>query len=423
MRPFYYDFVNRRDFNLRAEPEGDIQPKYWFSRYGESKKYPGNMLVKRAMIQKGSKRIPRSIMHNHVGEYMGYLLGNKMGMNICPVHLISFYDKEKRQSRSFHLYPACASVSVLKYGQNLEHGEAFIESLKYSNPGKIPNIIEKSKSFSTIFPRRGVLPHSTDDEHIEVILAAIDDRVKDFETKMGKRTPEEIQQDIKDAKRAMIEMVVYDCAFGNNDRHSRNWGLMLDRDSGRASIYAAYDNERVLGLCASEYEMKSIVEGGQKAISAFQLKYFFSRIGFGVQKGGVYYEDMLMYLVERHPEEAVPAIKKVVDNVKPEFVSKLYDSFEDIEHRSSIVSDLPPEEKRKFVLPPYYKEFGTRMYNERYRFMQRLLERHKEEKPIDFDNARATVYYKSLDNNNKKSPGFKLILGNHDDQDGYQEAR
>ena len=29
MRPFYYDFVNRRDFNLRAEPEGDIQPKYW----------------------------------------------------------------------------------------------------------------------------------------------------------------------------------------------------------------------------------------------------------------------------------------------------------------------------------------------------------------------------------------------------------
>ena len=47
----------------------------------------------------------------------------------------------------------------------------------------------------------------------------------------------------------------------------------------------------------------------------------------------------------------------------------------------------------------------------------------KEEKPIDFDNARVSVYYKPLDNNNKKSPGFKLILGNHDDQDEYQEAR
>ena len=54
--------------------------------------------------------------------------------------------------------------------------------------------------------------------------------------------------------------------------------------------------------------------------------------------------------------------------------------------------------------------------------MQRLIERQKSDKPIDFEDARVSVYYKSLDNN-KTSPGFKLILGNHDDQDGYQEAR
>ena len=62
------------------------------------------------------------------------------------------------------------------------------------------------------------------------------------------------------------------------------------------------------------------------------------------------------------------------------------------------------------------------MYNERYHFMQRLIERQKSDKPIDFEDARVSVYYKSLDNN-KTSPGFKLILGNHDDQDEYQEAR
>ncbi len=421
MKPFYYDFVNRREFRLTAEPEGDIQPKYWFTRNSDSKKYTRSMLVKRAMVQKGAKKIPRSIVHNPIGEYVGFVLGKKMGLDICPVHLISFYDKEKRQSKSFHLYPACASVNMLSYGQHLEHGESTVESLKISNPGKVPNILEKSKNYSSIFPRRGVLAYPTDDEHIEVILAAVEERVKDFESKMGKRTLNEIQQDIKDARRKIIEMVVYDCAFGNNDRHSRNWGMMLDRDSGRATIYPAYDNERVLGLCISEYEMQKIVESGERIINTYQMRNQYSRIGFGSQKGGVYYEDMLKYLVEKYPEYAVPAIEKVVNNVKPSFVAKVYDAFDDIDYRSYVVSELPPEERRKFILPSYYKEFGTKMYEERYHFMERLLERGKDKKGDEPENDIIASYYKVV--KNPKTHEFKIIQDQLDNPEGYQEVR
>ena len=390
MKPFYYEFVDRRDYNIRSEPEGDIQPKYWFTSYNSQKKFNKPMLVKRTMTQKGSNKRPRSIIHNPMGEYFGYMLGKKMGIDICPVHLISFYDKEKRYSKTNELYPACASVNLLSYGQTLEHGESVVESLIYENPNKVRNIIEKSPSYSTIFPRKGAFGTAVDDEHIEVILAAIDHRVRNYESSMGMRSPKEIEDDVKDARRKMIEMVVFDCAFGNNDRHSRNWGMMLDRTTGRASLYSAYDNERVLGLCMSELEMEKVVEAGDRMISMYQLRFQHSRIGFGAQKGGVFYEDMLEYLVEKYPEYAVPAIEKVVNNVKPRYVEELYDSAEDIEHRSNLVDELPPQERRRFVVPPTYKEFGVKMYNERYKFMQRLLMKEqnrsniKEEKEIPY---------------------------------------
>ncbi len=419
MKPFYYEFVNRRDFNLRHEPEGDIQPKYWFSSYDNSKKFNRPMLVKRTMIHKGSNKRPKSVVHNPIGEYFGYLLGKKMGLDICPVHLLSFYDKEKKYSKSERLYPACASVSQLTYGQSLEHGESVVSSFEYENPSKVNNILEKSPSYSTIFPRKGAFGTASTDEHIEIILAAIDYRVRNFESAIGKRTPEQIEQDVKDARRKMIEMVVYDCAFGNNDRHSRNWGLMLDRNEGRATVYSAYDNERVLGLCSSEYEMNKLVEAGPKMMSLFQLKAHYSRIGFGSQKGGVYYEDMLEYLVEKHPEYAIPAIEKVVRNVKPRFVEELYDSLEDIDLRSSKVDELPPEQRAKFVVSGAFKEFGMRMYNERYNFMQRLL--NKQIKKIDTLEQKSDPHYSII--KDTKTNQFIVVNNNPKQKQAYREDR
>lgn len=147
-------------------------------------------------------------------------------------------------------------------------------------------------------------------------------------------------------------MVVYDCLYGNYDRHEGNWSMHLHSNE-EIDIYPLYDNERVLGL----YENQNFIEKMliEKEPEQIMDKIFFSRMRVpGEKKEFSTYKDMLRYLMYTYPEETQETLKRQLDSNTVQSTTSCLEQCEG--------------------LPDPYIEFGTRMYEYRNRFARRLLE-------------------------------------------------
>lgn len=361
---FIFNNIDEKYIKSRPEYMGDIQPKFWFSNKTDM------ILVKRQHSQKVSGQPQKSKMFNHYGEYFGYLLAQKSEINSCPVDLISVHDTKNKYSHTKHLYTACGSKKLLTPSQNMMLGELVIGAFEATQQEKFKEILSKKSDIPYIKNRMTIDPY----DNIDIVLESIVAQTIRFEIKACKHSSEQVKADIQENVKSAIDMMIYDCMFGNNDRHSQNWAMCTDTETGRATFYPLYDNERVLGLSIPEADVKRAVANGDLDNKTEQSE--FSRMGISPVHTGVSYKAVLEHLVNNYPEYAIPTIKRITDKVNVQDIEKLYDSCKGITQRSEFSDELTPEDE----LPEEYKTYGVALYTQRREFARDLLEKYKNER-------------------------------------------
>ncbi len=167
-------------------------------------------------------------------------------------------------------------------------------------------------------------------------------------------------------------MMVYDCMFGNNDRHSQNWAMYTDEENGKAKLYPLYDNERVLGLSIPVADLKRFVASGDLETKTEENE--LSRMGIAPIHTGISYKYVLEHLVNNYPEYALPAIQRITDKVTVQDIEEMYDSTKGIVARSEFSDELTSEAE----LPEEYKTYGVALYTQRRAFARELLEKNRD---------------------------------------------
>lgn len=375
----FITFKNIDDLVRNPKPHriGQIQPKFWYRDRNDSSML---VLVKRQFQESSSKEkrrrkreaknhikeTPKNPMYNHFGEYVGYLIAEKAGLKVCPVDLITVNDTRNEHSQTLYFYTGCASHSVIKPGQNIFPGTMICRDFGKNDCDKVKEILSR---VSSNVIGSNVIENSWED-NIDVSIAAIISETSCYERNIGKKSIQEIEKDIKENIRDYIEMTVYDCLFGNNDRHSDNWSMLFDDSDGRASLYPLYDNEAVLGFRKNKLEIDSIEAGSEVEYANNNL---YSRQGVSPYNSGVNYCSMIEHLVENYLEYAIPAIKKITDNVPESFISEIYDSLRGISKRGEDASKLTEYDE----LPVSYERLGKAIYSSRREFALNLIKQRK----------------------------------------------
>lgn len=364
---FVFNNIDKEYVKNRHERMGDIQPKYWFSNAEHS------MVVKRQFSQKVTGQQQKSKMFNHFGEYFGYLLAKKAGIKACPVKLITVHDNKNKYSPSVKLYTACGSIKVLKPHQDMVLGEMAVLSFEHQFPEQYKAILKEILCETEPLGRKISILDPSD--NIDVIVQAVAAQTIHYEKQFGKRSTDEIREDVHENLSDLFNMVVYDCMFGNNDRHSQNWATYSDPEDGRLRMYPLYDNERVLGLSRTEVEMKRTVNCGNLDVATEEE--CFSRMGISPMHSGVSYKKMLKHIVKKYPEYAIPAIKNITDRVSVQDIEELFDAAEGITLRSEFSEELTEADE----LPQEYRIYARNLYSSRRAFARNLLEKNKNVKP------------------------------------------
>ena len=173
------------------------------------------------------------------------------------------------------------------------------------------------------------------------------------------------EEEINRIREEFIQMVVFDCAFGNSDRNDENWGIIIrdpdkDSKSPKVSIYPMFDNEKILGFM----ERKELVEKlltDEKLVKEFSETFLESRMGFKSTSEKVDYRSMIKYLMSVYPVSTKKALDKVL-SFKEKDLDEILDECEGLDD--------------------CYKSFAKKIYSSRMiGIVQSLNEFYAEKKP------------------------------------------
>lgn len=271
---------------------------------------------------------------NHYGEVAGYCLAKMINMPSCRAELVDVHTEKNPYTRGDIKHKIGTMVySRLRNREELIPGKIVVEGLKMDNPEKYEELSSSSRYYYG----------DANNNNIEIILASIENTMKKAGIPSHK---------IEEVKSKMIQMAIFDCAFGNNDRHDENWSMSyIGKNRETLDLYPAYDNERVLGL----YENLDLISHAvnSEKVPEVSTEVLTSRIGFPGKPEKVKYYELLEYLGEHYPEVTKQTIQTILNNVSSKDVAQMLSEMED--------------------LPPEYIEFGTLMFSERRKTLERVL--------------------------------------------------
>lgn len=336
-----FKFRNIDEFMpFRFEKVGMLKGKRWYVNPKES-----NMGLFKPQRHEFNDR--KVFCANHYGEFMGSVLTQNADTQVCKAelaHLSRYYSNihKERNHGTPEEKDGCIIYSQLERGDTLEAGILTIEKFRDTHKERYSELIKDERNSQNI------------NDNVELVLASGVTRVEDF-YRNGGHSEEFIQARMRQTRKRIIEMIVYDCLYGNYDRHDENWSMHL-KASGDIDLYPLYDNEKVLGL----YENQNFIEDilGREDIERRTEEKFFSRMHVpGETKNNSTYKDMLEYLMKAYPHETMEMLVKYLSKNTGESIRKHLEECE--------------------RLPSVYVEFGTQMYTYRNTFAKELLERNK----------------------------------------------
>ena len=380
-----YKFRNIDSFKPGAfERIGMLKGKRWYTDYSDIN-HTATGLFKPKRFEFGDRKV---FCANHYGEFIGYLLARNCNISSCPAELaiLSRYyphiHKEMNNGTPVEK-KGCIIYSLLGKDDILEAGSVILD--------KYPDLIRKYNS----------------EDDIELFLESIELRTKDFYKEQQASNvqtknilPKDyIENRVKHNKLQALDMIVYDCLYGNNDRHNDNWSMIQKHNNGRVDIelYPLYDNERVLGLYENQYTIESILKS--KNPSEEYEKILFSRMRVPGEKNKFSdYKDVLDYLIHRYPEEVTNILERHLSKNTPEKVNEFLKSCDG--------------------LTKCYIEFGSSMYKDRYDFAKELVEKNK-----NLRNKQGDIYkidFRKRQDKKEDFVYFKRTLAPHN-KIGYAE--
>lgn len=344
------------------ERMGMLKGKRWYINTEEDKDINSAGLFKPQRKEFGNKKV---FCGNHYGEVVGYFLAINAGTDVCRAelaHLSKYFENihKLRNSARAEEKNGCITYSKLRANQELEHGRVIVDIFMMDNHEKYRELAKNERE-------------SDKSDNIEVILNAIEHRIRTF-YKSSDYSQEEIDKKVNENKHKAIEMMVYDCLYGNNDRHDENWAMVRDRSGNELELYPLYDNERVLGLYENQEYIEDVlgINNTKRTFSEEEIKQrvekaseegLFSRMRVpGEEKRYSNYKDVLEYLMKNHKEYTVEILERHLDKNTPHIVQMYLLSCDG--------------------LPKPYLEFQKIMYKSRYEYAEKLYEQNK---IIEFD--------------------------------------
>lgn len=344
---------------------GARQPKFWYLyRVLDTDTY-GKALVKRRELSKvhiDKNTVINTLRYNHYGEYVGYLLALKADMKVCPVDLVTVHATENKYVKDKNFYRACASHCVLKEGESLIAGTEVIEEYKNERPQEVADVLERQEEG---VKKCKIKINSSWEDNIDIAILALEYKTRQAGECLGEQ---EVDKHVEENIQDFINMVVYDCLFGNYDRHSDNWSIVINGNN-RVTVYPLYDHEGVLGLRKSKKELEKDFKENEESYAEEQL---YSRMGINPENSGVSAKSMLEYLVKEYPQYAIPAMERITENVTEEYLDEIYNAFEGISERGDDSKELSEEDE----LPDIYRTLGKSVYHTRREFARNLIERY-----------------------------------------------
>lgn len=162
-------------------------------------------------------------------------------------------------------------------------------------------------------------------------------------------------------KQQYVDMIMFDCRFGNFDRQLENWLLFEDGQTQEISLYPLFDNETTLG-----FDQAITGNASNEKIITYNrdLRMAYRAPGDGTREFSNL-EDILKYMIEKFPTETEKSIEKV-KTFSLEDLSKLLDEFPDM-----------PEERKKFTKQMF---LARRLLFERYIREARVEKQNENEK-------------------------------------------
>lgn len=325
------------------ERVGTLKGKRWYTDYSNIDN-PVTGLFKPKRFEFGDRKV---FCANHYGEFVGYLLAKNSNTHSCPTELAIL-------SKYFpHIYKeinngtpiekkGCIIYSLLNKEDSLEAGSIILE--------RYPELRSKFES----------------EDDIDLFLSAVELRTRKFYEELQESNIQDksylskdyIENKVNNNRLQALDMIIYDCLYGNNDRHNENWSMVRKHNQGRTDIelYPLYDNERVLGLYENQHTIESVLKNANHSREFDNILFSRMRVP-GERNRYSNYKDVLSYLIHTYPEEVTSIIERHLKANTPEKVSEFLNSCED--------------------LPKCYIEFGNLMYQERYTYAKRLLERKR----------------------------------------------
>ncbi len=337
-----FEFRNIDGFiPYKFEKVGELKGKRW---YIDSKERKTGLFKPKRPEFKDHK----VFCANHYGEFVGSVLARETDIPACKAelaHLSKYYANIHKERN--HATPeekdGCIIYSQLEKGDTLEPGILTIEKFRYMHKESYDEIIKDDK-------------HKGDaNDNVELVFASIISRVEDCYRKKEIYSEEFIQAKIQQTRKRIIEMIVYDCLYGNYDRHDENWSMHI-KGNENIDLYPLYDNERVLGL----YENQSFIEDTlrNQEVEKKTDENFFSRMHVpGETKKNSTYKEMLEYLMNTYPQETREILQKQLSRHTAESIRKLLEECEG--------------------LPSVYVDFATQMYTYRNAFAKGVLQNIK----------------------------------------------
>lgn len=117
------------------------------------------------------------------------------------------------------------------------------------------------------------------------------------------------KEEFEEIKYRIIEMIIYDVKFGNNDRIGSNFSIVEDKTTGKISLYPLFDNETILGF---DYLIDAIT--GKETKSEIDEFNTLRRMKFPLNasdKNDSDYLEAFKYLLENYTEQTEKAMNKL----------------------------------------------------------------------------------------------------------------
>jgi len=329
-----YRFKNIDDYTPGYfERIGTLRGKRWYSKNDR------NGLFKPRRFEFGDRKV---FAANHYGEFMGYLLAQAIDVDACEVelvHLSKFYENYFKFKNNGTPIPRDGAISY-KEGprdETIIPGNVLIS--KYNKVNEM-ELLHNNRNIDSL------------NDEIPTIMHTVKAATIDFYTKRG-CSPEVIKEKVDRNIADIVRMICYDCSFGNNDRHDENWSMVVSGEEMK--IYPLYDNERVLGLCENINIVRYILSN-PSVLEAYNMYGLHSRMSLPGGKRATY-QEVLVYMLENYPEVTKKTLDKVTTRVKPSIVKNKLQQLEG--------------------LPEEYIELSSRIYDQRYSFIEKALSRSK----------------------------------------------